>query len=88
MNLVSNLLLLVSKEAISGKNFPNQPPLNARRTDLERDSGNSKILCCMTLSLTYVMKVTKFCSGQLAFQKIMACLFVIAENTRSHVFFS
>ena len=45
MNLISNLLLVVSKEAISSKNCPNQPPLNARTIDLERDSGNSKILC-------------------------------------------
>ena len=26
MSLVSNLLLLISKKAISGKNYPNQPP--------------------------------------------------------------
>ena len=35
MHLLSRLLLLVSKEAISGKNYPNQPPPNERTINLE-----------------------------------------------------
>ena len=49
MNLVSRLLLTVSKETISGKNHPNWPPLHARTIDLERDQGTqeSSIVDCL-----------------------------------------
>ena len=59
MILVSNPLLLLSKEAISGKTYTNKPLLDTRTTDLKRDLTNSIILYLLAVKGAFLKDLKK-----------------------------